>query len=129
MKTKMSLKWIGMVAILSSLSQSSHAQWNVGNAGGFNFGRTNPGVNPIGIGIGNFPNGTPPMAALNINTNAPFPTNTFFSAGDLFRTDGPGNVDNVWQMATTGGGAFNIKIPANTNDVEFNLQAVQNVIS
>lgn len=129
MKTSKKIKVIITISVFIFQTQFLFAQWSVGTAGIFKFGRTNPalGINPIGIGIGNFPNGAPPQSALHINTNTPFPTNPFFTQGELFRTTGPANLDNSWRMLTgTGNGTerFSITVPANTDEVV--LQTTQN---
>jgi len=98
MKTTIIIK--GMVVIVAIVLQTQilFAQWQFGNAGTFTYGRTNNNANVGGIGIGSFPNGTPPLAALHINTNAPFPTNTFWNPGEVFRTDCPTANAPFWRM-------------------------------
>ncbi|MBI3501836.1 MAG: hypothetical protein HY063_08585, partial [Bacteroidetes bacterium] len=87
----------GLIAIIVIALQTnfSQAQFTQGFLSGNLCGSTNPAV--TAIGIGNF--STSPSAALHVNTNL-LPTNTTFGAGKVFRTDGPSNVDNLWQMFT-----------------------------
>ncbi|HNQ32035.1 MAG TPA: hypothetical protein PKJ68_06135, partial [Candidatus Woesebacteria bacterium] len=49
-----------------------------------------------GIGIGDFSAGNL-NAALHVNTNLTV-TNTGFSAGEVFRTDGPSGLTHAWRM-------------------------------
>ena len=83
-------------------NRNFYLQWQVGNAGGQFYGRTDPAQNIFGIGIGDFPNGTPPLSALHINANAPFPGNIFWQAGEVFRTDCPQDISTYWRQQRGG---------------------------
>jgi hypothetical protein len=81
----------------------NYAQFNVGGVPLDRYGRTNatPGQNIKAIGIGNF--ATFPRAALHVNANlltAPTNPGTMFIPGQVFRTDGPINRFNRWQLFT-----------------------------
>ncbi|PCJ86710.1 MAG: hypothetical protein COA57_05735 [Flavobacteriales bacterium] len=97
------------------------AQWQQSNGNPYKFGRTKTDIAAIGIGA--FPNGTanPPLSALHINTNPPFPPATgFFSLGEVFRTVGPSTETNAWRMLSgtgTGTEKFVLFNPASSDNV------------
>ena len=86
MKNKTTVK--ELIALITSTLQSQilFAQWQIGNTSGQYYYRPDPALNIFGVGIGNFPDGTPPLSALHINTNPPFTSNIFWNAGEVFRT-------------------------------------------
>jgi hypothetical protein len=110
------------------------------------FGRTDQTLawNIKAVGIGDFINMQ--RAALHINANlldAPTDPATMFTPGQVFRTDGPSNQDNMWQMFTgpdaTATEKARLFVPANTNDfvvqaseifgtIRFNLGGLQRMI-
>ena len=85
----------------------ANAQWN---PAGVLFNRYGETIIPSqqtairSVGIGDFTNLFPPLAALNIDANrlpqkiSGFPG--FFLPGELFRTDGPSNGLNAWRLWT-----------------------------
>jgi len=125
------MKKISLIFIAILFSGIAFSQWNIiGTPLWDRYGKTNAtwGQNIKSIGIGNFT--YVPRAALHINANLlDAPTNpvTMFTPGQVFRTDGPSNQDNMWQLftgpdasATEKGRIF---VPANSDD--FVLQASQ----
>jgi len=97
------LKTVIIMVLLNFIPLLNFAQFN--QTGWFwnRYGRTNQTTwwNIKSIGIGNFTSF--PHAALHINANLlDAPTNpiTMFTPGQVFRTDGPANRDNMWQMFT-----------------------------
>jgi hypothetical protein len=97
MKNKTKIKGLITLMVITLQSQILFAQWQVGNASGQNYYRPDAALNIIGAGIGDFPNGTPPLSALHINTNPPFPGNGFWNAGEVFRTESP-DITAYWRM-------------------------------
>jgi hypothetical protein len=78
---------------------SAYSQFNqVTTVTGCSFGRTNTVAFDINaVGIGNFT--SMPSAAFHINTNL-LASCGVFSAGSVFRTDGPQNDINSWKLFT-----------------------------
>ncbi|HNQ68730.1 MAG TPA: tail fiber domain-containing protein, partial [Bacteroidales bacterium] len=107
------------------------AQWNQNLSANDRWGKT---VDPNGsqldirrIGVGNFllNDYGGPRAALHVNENLltdldPIVASNYYTPGHLFRTDGPANQDNMWQMFTgpdaTATEKARLFVPANTND-------------
>jgi hypothetical protein len=67
--------------------------------GGNQYGRTSPQIKAIGLG--NFSMQEKPTARLHINSNL-MNNPEEFSAGNVFRTDGPSNTINSWVLWTGG---------------------------
>ncbi len=107
MKTNL-LKTV-MIMVTLSLPLMNFAQWNVNNVWNDKWGRTNDPpltLNDIRrIGVGNFTNYGGPKAALHVNENLltdldPNIASNYYTPGHLFRTDGPLDQDNMWQLFT-----------------------------
>ncbi len=95
------------------LSSSLFSQWNIGGNPLNRFGATdwnwwgNNNIRSIGIGhqqtifSEGWTTGNPPRAALHVNAHyLDNPPSWVFTPGQVFRTDGPLNRDNMWQMFT-----------------------------
>ena len=94
------------------ISSSMFSQWDVGGNPLNRFGVTKytPGNNnfrSIGIGhkqsflVDGWTTANPPRAALHVNDfYLDDPPSWVFTPGQVFRTDGPSNQDNMWQMFT-----------------------------
>jgi hypothetical protein len=98
------MKKINILLLLIFISSTIFAQWNqqFGPPPWFNGIKTDGTVK--NVGIGNFANPNDIKARLHVNSNV-MPTSWWFfnlnySPGHLFRTDGPANRDNMWQMFT-----------------------------
>ncbi len=130
MKTNL-LKTVILVVTIG-LPLMNFTQWNQNLSANDRWGKT---VDVFGsdfidirrIGIGNFIlNGYGgPKAALHVNENLLtdlIPTaSNYFTPGHLFRTDGPSDMDNMWQLFTGPDASATEKarfsVPANTNDL------------
>ena len=99
MKNKFIIGCIVLIAIILQ-TQVLFAQWSIQNSAG-NFWYSLLPASENSIGIGNFTAPNSPLSALHVNTNL-LPTSTFFTPGELFRTDGPSNVQNSWRLWTGG---------------------------
>jgi len=137
MKTNL-LKSVILMAILG-LPLMNFAQWNVNNTWNDRWGKT---VDLIGsdifdirrIGIGNFilSGYGGPRAALHVNENlltdlVPGIASNYYTPGHLFRTDGPLDQDNMWQLFTGPDASATEKarfyVPANSIDLVLQASA------
>ncbi|MDD2385377.1 MAG: hypothetical protein PHP52_01185, partial [Bacteroidales bacterium] len=119
------MKKLNLILIAVLFSSIAFSQWNItGTPLWDRYGKTNAtvGQNIKAIGIGEFT--YVPKAALHVNANLlDAPTNpiTMFTPGQVFRTDGPSNQDNMWQLFTgpdaTAIEKARFSVPANTNDL------------
>jgi hypothetical protein len=108
------MKKLNLILVMMLLISSNvFSQWNTGgntwNAYGatdWNLLGTN-NIRSIGIGhkqmfggfIEGWTTGNPPKAALHINAHY-LSNSPAFTPGHMFRTDGPANQDNMWQLFT-----------------------------
>jgi hypothetical protein len=100
-------KLVPIILIYTCITIQAKAQWlTTGTLNNIfaqpdNTGNVANWTRSVGIGYFNTP-GTYPQSFLNINTfGMILPTNgSIPTFGNLFRTDGPDNVDNMWQLFT-----------------------------
>jgi hypothetical protein len=122
------------VAIATTCTISTYAQFNIGGTPGDRWGRTNdpnPNNTIRRIGIGNFLGTDAPASAFHINANYLTPLNPLapntFLPGEVFRTTGPSANVNAWRMFTGAGNGterFHITVPANSDNA--NIFTTQN---
>jgi hypothetical protein len=150
---KKNLLNIVILMVALGLPLTNFAQWNINNSTNDRWTKTVdlPGTNNDirRVGVGNFilDGYGGPKAALHVNENLLtdlIPTaSNYYTPGHLFRTDGPSNQDNMWQMFTgpdaTATEKARLFVPANTNDfvvqaseifgtIRFNLGGLQRMI-
>lgn len=125
MRTCFNKSKLCLVAIYLLLTQVSLAQFNTGISPDI---RTDDFVTSVGIGY--FTDNYRPLARLHVNSNIMLPPfNNNFSPGNVFRTDGPRNVENNWTLFTGtspypyGRERFKLFVRANENIVR--LQATR----
>jgi len=110
------MKKLNLILVMMLLfSGSVFSQWNTGGNTWNAYGATNwnllgtNNIRSIGIGhkqmfggfIPGWTNSNPPRAALHVNAHyLDNPPSWVFTLGQIFRTDGPLNRDNMWQMFT-----------------------------
>ena len=124
MNPKITLKGLVAITAIALHAQVLFAQWNQQTFGGNRWYRINTvGPGWTAVGVGNFSSANSPLAALHINSNLLTPSSNF-NQGQVFRTDGPSNFANTWQMFTggqTGGPAasekFRLFVPPSSDNV------------
>ncbi|MDD3860468.1 MAG: hypothetical protein PHW83_09745 [Bacteroidales bacterium] len=137
------MKHLNFILLLLLISSTVFSQWEANGIGLNRYGSTkwapsgNNNIKSIGIGhqeafggiIEGWNEDNPPQAALHVNDfYLDDPPSWVFTPGQVFRTDGPSNRDNMWQMFT-GNNYDNstekarLSVPANSDD--FVIQASQ----
>ncbi|HNQ68099.1 MAG TPA: hypothetical protein PKN32_06965, partial [Bacteroidales bacterium] len=150
------MKRINLIIIAMLFSCIAFSQWDMGGNplnrfGATKYGPLNNNFRSIGIGhkqsslVDGWTIANPPRAALHVNDfYLDDPPSWVFTPGQVFRTDGPSNRDNMWQMFTGNNYGNSTEkarlfVPANTNDfvvqaseifgtIRFNLGAIQRMI-
>ncbi|MGC9332232.1 MAG: hypothetical protein ACP5DZ_10225 [Bacteroidales bacterium] len=136
------MKKINLILVMMLLISSSvFAQWTTGGSMWNRFGATkwaiwgNNNIRSIGIGhkqmfggfIEGWTTGNPPRAALHVNDfYLDDPQSWVFTPGQVFRTDGPSNQDNMWQMFTGnnyGNSTEKARLYVLANSQHFSLQS------
>ena len=129
------MKHLNFILLLLLISSTVFPQWQANGIGLNRYGSTkwapsgNNNIKSIGIGhqeafggiIEGWNEDNPPRAALHVNAHY-WSNSPAFTPGHMFRTDGPSNQDNMWQMFTGNNYGSStekarLSVPANTNDL------------
>jgi hypothetical protein len=134
------MKKLNLILVMMLLISSNvFAQWTTGGNTWNAYGATdwnllgNNNIRSIGIGhkqmfggfIEGWTTGNPPRAALHVNAHY-LSNSPAFTPGHMFRTDGPSNQDNMWQMFTGnnyGNSTEKARLYVPANSQHFSLQS------